>query len=570
MKYMKSFFLFLVLMVIVSMSMGCRRTIHYDSRLTQADSIMVNQPDSALRLLEAIDGRQLATEGDRAYHALLLSQARYRCYVVASSDSLINIALNYYQHHDNEREKLTRVHIYKGGVMEELGQPEEAMEHFKRALTITAPDDYFNQGYARLRIGTIYQYNLVSDSSDIVYLNDALHCFEQVPDSFYIMTAAKALGISFYKSNKDSSLLYLKRAKKLAVLLKNKYVMFDVMGRIANIMMLNDNVHDIREAKNIAFSILNDEESENFDDRDNLLLIAAYTLAKQHEPDSAAYYLEQVEKKTLSDALILFWNRCSAEIALSKGDIDGYQHYFEQADYIGDSIESNIMQLQLREVEAKYDNEALKYENLRFKSMLWLSLLGSLLALAILAIAILMIYRKSAQRKQQLKDREDTIERLYSDMVRLESQLTDNEAMSDGLKQTIRHQIDTFTHLVEQYRTKFTQDPKQFGILFKKTYDIYQPDGSFWQEIRHYVDVTCEGIITQTIETFPVLAERDVRFLCLCCCNLPTTVIMACMGYNDIHSVYNKKRRLIQTLGSSNALREHIDKYLLPATDSKS
>jgi hypothetical protein len=546
----------------IPLLVGCQSKVNYDSRLTRADSIMVNHPDSALQLLEAIDGRQLATEGDRAYHALILSQARYRCYVVATSDSLINIALDYYQHHDDEREKLTRAHIYKGGVMEELGQPEEAMEHFKQALTIAAPDDYFNQGYVRLRIGKIYQQTLVADNSDITYLKEALHCFEQVPDSFYIMNTTKALGLSLYKINKDSSLIYLERARKLAKKLNNKSILFAALGGIADIKMLNRNAHDMAEAKDIALSILSDNDSKYFENRDNLLLIAAYTLAKQHKPDSANYYLQQAGKeKDLPAGLQTLQALCQAEIALCKGNIDNYRLYFELSDDIADSVQTNTMQLKLRDIEVKYDSTKLKYENLRYKSLLWLSLLGALLALAILAIAILVAYRKSALRKQQLKDSEDTIERLYSDKVRLEAQLADNQAMSDGLKQTIRHQIDIFTQLVEQHRSQFTHDPKQFGAVFKKSFDVHQPDGSFWQEIRNYVDVTCGNIITRTLEAHPSLRESDVRFLCLCCCDLPSTMIMACMGYNEAHSVYNKKRRLAEDLGCTGRLDDYIDSY---------
>ena len=104
-----SFILFLLLFMLASMLPGCSgRESRYDSRLVHADSVLrSNDPDSALRLLTAIDGRQLSTDGDRAYHALLLTQAQYRCYVDITSDSTINEALDYYKRHDGEHEKLT-------------------------------------------------------------------------------------------------------------------------------------------------------------------------------------------------------------------------------------------------------------------------------------------------------------------------------------------------------------------------------------------------------------------------------------------------------------------------------
>lgn len=562
MKHMRAIRSFIAVAVAVQLLLGCHHdTANYDSRLTRADSLMATAPDSALHLLEAMDAGRLGTEGDRAYHALLLSQARYRCYEVATSDSLINIALNYYERHAGEREKLTRAHIYKGGVMEELGQPDEAMVHYKQAMAIAAPDDYFNQGYARLRIGKTYQDHLVADSSDILYLKGALRCFEQVPDSFYIMSSADALGLSWYKFNKDSALIYLEQARVLAKRLHNKSVMFSVMGGIANIKMFNHDARDMTLAKDMALTILKDKDSKDFDERDNLLLTAAFTLAKLNKPDSAALYLQQVEASKLSDGLQVLRGMCLAEIARCKGDIDGYQHYFELADHIADSVETNAMQLKLRDVETKYDNEALKYKNLRYKTILWISLMGALLAGAALAIALLVISRKAAMRKQQLLASKKALEELHNDKERLEAQLADNQTMSESLKGTIRHQIDTFTQLVEMHRKTFTHNPKMFGALFKSSYDVYQPDGSFWQEIRGYVDATCGNIITSTVEEHPALRESDVRFLCLCCCDLPTTVIMACMGYNDSHSMYNKKRRLAEELDCPGRLNEYIRSF---------
>ena len=102
MKNTVSFFLFLSLAMLASMLSGCSgRSARYDSQLVAIDSILKrNDPDSALLLLTAIDARQLSTAGDRAYHALLLAQAQYRCYADITSDSTINVALDYYKRHD--------------------------------------------------------------------------------------------------------------------------------------------------------------------------------------------------------------------------------------------------------------------------------------------------------------------------------------------------------------------------------------------------------------------------------------------------------------------------------------
>lgn len=73
---------------------------HVDSQqclvLVRADSLMSYLPDSALSLLENIDLNEIKTPADEAIYALLLTQARDKNYIVHTDDSLITVAVNYF------------------------------------------------------------------------------------------------------------------------------------------------------------------------------------------------------------------------------------------------------------------------------------------------------------------------------------------------------------------------------------------------------------------------------------------------------------------------------------------
>ena len=92
---------------------------HYDSRLTAIDSIIDVSPDSALAELRALDYKSLSGSDNRAYYALLLTQARYKCYDSIPSTDTIEIAVTQFTS-NGDREKLTRSLIYKGATIEEL------------------------------------------------------------------------------------------------------------------------------------------------------------------------------------------------------------------------------------------------------------------------------------------------------------------------------------------------------------------------------------------------------------------------------------------------------------------
>ena len=111
----------IVLIMLLFVLCFCVSCGHKEARyaLDMAEKRMWDEPDSALKVLESIvmpedlEGKELAD------YALLLTQAKYRSNIVATSDSLINIAVGYYQ--DKDVEKRTASLLYKGGVLKRYG-----------------------------------------------------------------------------------------------------------------------------------------------------------------------------------------------------------------------------------------------------------------------------------------------------------------------------------------------------------------------------------------------------------------------------------------------------------------
>ena len=556
------FFILTALAMLAGLLSGCQGggASRYDARLVLADSVLrSNDPDSALQLLTTIDGAKLPSAGDRAYHALLLTQAQYRCYVDITSDSTINVALDYYKHHEGEREMLTRSYIYKGAVTEVLGNPEGAMPYYKQAVSVAAPDDHFNLGYANLRIGSLYRDYLVQDTADILFLKQALYNFRQVPDSFYVAQCLSAIVGSYMAVNKkDSTIFYLEQSDTLIKALHLSGLEVLNQRYLADLMMFSHDIQDIVAAKEIAVSLADKET----DQRNHLLLIAAFTLAKLNKADSANYYLKQVETEKLSDGLRVLYNRCMAEQARCHDDMVRFQYYFEKADNIADSLSDNNTQRKLRDVESKYDNEVLRNKSLTYKNNWIISLLVTALFVGILLTAIMAMRRRLAQRQRQIEESEMIIEQLQSDAKTLATQLNKYQTMSDELKQAIQDQIELFTHLVELQVTHYANSPGRFSKTFARSYSGKQSDNrSFWKSLRAYVNARYNNIIDESLAVFPSLSETDINYLSLYCCNLPTTVIMACMGYKEAHSAYNKKRRVAEALGSPDSLDDYIKMY---------
>lgn len=115
---------YLIILIFGLPVVGCHRS-PVDSQLQLAESIMEQHPDSALTILQAIDGSTLKGE-TQALHALLLSQAYHKNYIDLTDDSLISIATNYYLSSSDTHHKMLAYH-YRATVNLFAGYYESAL-----------------------------------------------------------------------------------------------------------------------------------------------------------------------------------------------------------------------------------------------------------------------------------------------------------------------------------------------------------------------------------------------------------------------------------------------------------
>lgn len=115
---------------------SCGKDSYKDnSVLILADSLMQTYPDSALQLLEGISVPQKMGKANRAWYALLLTQARYKNYVPLKDDSLIRIAVDYYEN-GRSKERLAKSYFYWGCVYRGQEDIPSAIDCYLKSLRI--------------------------------------------------------------------------------------------------------------------------------------------------------------------------------------------------------------------------------------------------------------------------------------------------------------------------------------------------------------------------------------------------------------------------------------------------
>lgn len=80
------------------------KTSYLPAELTLAEAIMYTYPDSALHILQRMQVPSPAKELEYATWALLMTNARYKNYI-EQSDSLVNIAYDFFREKNDEQKK---------------------------------------------------------------------------------------------------------------------------------------------------------------------------------------------------------------------------------------------------------------------------------------------------------------------------------------------------------------------------------------------------------------------------------------------------------------------------------
>ena len=81
-------------------AMACSTSGRVDTMLLEAESLMMEHPDSALDILDSICPTELGSDRQRADYALLLTQARDKNFRFETDDSLISVSYTHLRAHE--------------------------------------------------------------------------------------------------------------------------------------------------------------------------------------------------------------------------------------------------------------------------------------------------------------------------------------------------------------------------------------------------------------------------------------------------------------------------------------
>ena len=549
----------LALLVLGAVVPGCGGTHRYDGRLAAVDSLMKDNPDSALALVLALDTADILAEGDRAYRDLLLTQARYKSYVTATSDSVINRALAYFRTHPADREKLTRAYIYKGAVMDELGYPDSAMLYYKHAEATAAPDDYFNLGYCKMRMGALYSNYFAMDGKHIQEFEEALEYFNRTDNQHYQLICMINLGSLYCMNHPQKADSLLNRAISLAKLTKDtsKYV-----GASQNLIKLYIKKKDFESAYQISQRVINMDCASL---SAPFCLYTAFTYAHMMMPDSAQMFIEMLQNIPITstvDTLTLLETK--RDIALARGDTDNSLYFERLAKHIDDSLHSLEQPALILKTENDIDKiTEQKAQSSQRSATRWIKALLIILAVIIIGIMLGIIVRRRHQRKQQkhiqlLEQYRKDAESQIKELKLLQQKLQQHDINDETLKELLNTHLKMMIDVVEECYHNGNETQLQ---RIRDIVQFQKQNKEKWTQLYGYLDMEFNGIISQTRSNYPSLGEKDLLLIAMLTLDFSYIQMAMILGYKNASTMSSTKLRLAKKMRLDISINEYINQF---------
>lgn len=151
---MKHLLQYIILCLLMALPFaGCHKHSPVANKLQQAETCMNEYPDSALTILKSISHPERLTGQAQADYALLFSFAQYRCNHTFTSDSLIQLAVQYYKDKDNANRLGTAYYVW-GSVLQECNADMtiviQTYKDAERQAAYMTDDETISRIYSRL------------------------------------------------------------------------------------------------------------------------------------------------------------------------------------------------------------------------------------------------------------------------------------------------------------------------------------------------------------------------------------------------------------------------------------
>ena len=535
---------FYILIALVLLMVACGRpsgNAPLSAELQRAEDLMYPHPDSALHILQAMTPPE--DELNRATWALLLTQAKYKC-DVKQSDSLLNIAHDYFMKRDNAQRKAL-VLYHKGVFPNEKNQVDSALPYYLQASEFVENSNDFKLSYLIYNhIGTIYRFrNLENYTLDFYEKANKVALLSQ--DSYYINDSYINLArVNAMQKKYENAIKFYIMVIELAKENNDQKNLVIALTELAGVHLREKNyskaIHNLYDALRITPS-------------DQIHYILGHAYYRINETDSAYYYLNKaINAESIYTIRSAYQILCN--LSKKTGDYKKNAEYTVKLWKINDSINKIDRNKALIEMQEKYDQQRVKDEMTTKMALqqqrTWMAVcIGIVIIIAISSFIAYRIRIRNKERITRLAEAEERIETLNHLLEEAQKEPSPDAGQDDTFFKRILLQQLGIIRMVAN--TPTAQNQALLRRLAETGNDEMPAEELIvWEDLYPIIDRLYDNFYTRLMERFgSVLTDKEVQTCCLLCAGFSTKEI-AVITRQASGTVYVRKTSARQKMGA--------------------
>ncbi len=546
MQNLSKFFVAALLVPLVSLA-ACRQAPSLWPELKEVDSLVWEQPDSALAILTRMPKPSPSDRLNDATWCLLYTQARDKCYLKHTSDSVINVAVRYFERRDDWRRK-AQAWFYRGQVEMDRRNIKEAVGYYVKAKDILdRADDPFLAYSVYSSLGSIYRYRDLYDAS----LEELRLCVKEIEKTGrnpYWSSSYSELGRTFAEMGQwDSAQYYFSRSLENAKIIRNKK---------KEAMALNElsAVYQARKKFDLALLLARENISLKIAERDTANLPQGYyglgrIFYSMGNWDSAKVYfnksLHTDNLYTLSNAYLGL-----SYIAREENNDKAYAEYRQLYKTYHDSVYKKPTVKELVDVQSDYNYNKLEatYHQSEHSSFYQQLLFGVIILF--LLIGFYCVLRKKNRKISQWKNNQQALADYKTKMKQAERDIHLLQAELESRKKGPEGK--------DLHLSRFRQNMRDFARYFRKMNQPLFTNIHVLKEdelslLVRNADLMYDNFSKRLRKAYPSLRDADIYFCCLLKLGFSTGEIAKMYSISE-SAVLKRKRRIADRLPLSDPL----------------
>lgn len=541
--------IYIAIAIACILSLQSCRTGGVSAELDYIETYINEYPDSALSVLQNINEDLLHGRSNRNYYNLLLAQAKDKCFIDETEDSVMLSVVNYYSKR-KDKEKLFRAYYYLGRIRQNAGRyTESLMSYLDAEQLIDYSDNELQKGLLYAHFGKLYEYQMD--------FSGALSAYEKAS---YYYDRAGSLPHQYY-TTLDVGHLYLRMCKYEAAepLIKDAMEWlyqsgnFFLTGYACDLLcMLYEAIGDFQSLTHL----LDSKYAVYYSDSVNRNLSLAYKYARDNRFNRIQQTFDNAWAAAVSatDTATIYHQEYIVYKLMGQDNNALASH--EKLLAIQDSLVRAALQQPLHYIQADYFKTKASYTDLKARSRYTIAILLISLLILIICFIIISFKRKIENKNHEIERYIDQVAGLKNDIDKrvaeaavmisdIDRKDSDIRSMEESIAELFSKQYKFLDKMCSVYYETHGCGKDKDAIYKQVKIEIerFSTDKRFLRELEGILNLHLDGVMKTLRSELPHLFEMDFRLLCFLLAGFSAKAISVFTG-DSTGNIYVRKSRL--------------------------